>query len=42
MQGLAQERPELRGQELPVPLRVPAATDTVVLELEGDPAILPL
>jgi hypothetical protein len=31
----------LRGQEQPVPMRLPAATDTVVLELEGDPALLP-
>ena len=31
----------LRGQERPAELRIPAATDAVVLELEGDPALLP-
>lgn len=31
----------LRGQEGPTRPRIPAGTDTVVLELEGDPALLP-
>jgi hypothetical protein len=31
----------LRGEDRPVELRVPRDADTVVLELEGDPAILP-
>jgi len=31
----------LRGEEQPVGLRIPPGTDTVVLELEGDPAALP-
>jgi hypothetical protein len=31
----------LRGQEQPVELRIPPGTDTIVLELEGDPAVLP-
>jgi hypothetical protein len=31
----------LRGEEPPVELQVPPEADTVVLELEGDPAILP-
>ena len=31
----------LRGQERPAGLRIPAQTDTVGLELEGDPALLP-
>jgi hypothetical protein len=31
----------LRGEEQPVELQLPPETDTVVLELEGDPALLP-
>jgi hypothetical protein len=31
----------LRGQARPAALRIPDRTDTVVLELEGDPALLP-
>lgn len=31
----------LRGQQQPVELRIPPETSTVVLELEGDPTILP-
>lgn len=31
----------LRGQARPVELRIPPGADTVVLELEGDPAIIP-
>jgi len=31
----------LRGQERPAQLRIPDGTDTVVLELEGDPALVP-
>jgi hypothetical protein len=31
----------LRGQAPPTPLRIPDRTDTVVLELEGDRALLP-
>ncbi len=31
----------LRGQERPAPLRILDGTDTLVLELEGDPALLP-
>ena len=31
----------LRGQERPVQLRIPDGTGTVVLELEGDPALVP-
>ena len=31
----------LRGQARPAPLRIPDQTDVVVLELEGDPALLP-
>jgi hypothetical protein len=31
----------LRGEQPPLARRIPAGTDTVVLELEGDPALLP-
>jgi len=31
----------LRGQERPAQLRIPDGTGTVVLELEGDPALVP-
>ncbi len=31
----------LRGQARPAPLRIPDGTDIVLLELEGDPALLP-
>jgi hypothetical protein len=31
----------LRGEERPAEQQIPAGTDTLLLELEGDPALLP-